>query len=131
MRHLLLVNMGLMYLYLLSNHPSQSGAQLIFEGCLKMKSQSGLPYSVNYGTHALLVIGSVCCLFTHEYCYVVVCECNCNAKAGIGPLEWKLYISKHNDSGRHDFQIHLALVLLISYVSTFSLDWNYIIEKPD
>jgi hypothetical protein len=43
----------------------------------------------------------------------------------------KRYISKHNDSGRHDFQIHLALVLLISYASTFSLDWNYIIEEPD
>jgi hypothetical protein len=56
-------------------------------------------------------------------CYVVVCEC---AKAGIGPSEWKKYLSKHN--GRHDFQIHLALAL-INYA--ISLDWDGVSAKPD
>jgi hypothetical protein len=53
-------------------------------------------------------------------CYVVVCEC---AKAGVGPSDWKRYLSKHN--GRHDFQIHLAIELMNRAIS---LDWK---DKPD
>jgi hypothetical protein len=53
-------------------------------------------------------------------CYVVVCEC---AKAGVGPSDWKQYLSKHN--GRHDFQIHLAIELMNKAIS---LDWK---DKPD
>jgi hypothetical protein len=56
-------------------------------------------------------------------CYVVVCEC---AKAGIGPVEWKKYTSKHN--GRHDFQIHLAISLMNRAIS---LDWDGRSDRPN
>jgi hypothetical protein len=55
-------------------------------------------------------------------CYVIVCEC---AKAGIGPVRWKRYLSKN--AGRHDFQVELGIALLNCAIE---MDWNGVGPKP-
>lgn len=55
-------------------------------------------------------------------CYMIVWEC---ANAGIGPPEWKKYLSKQDVC--HSFQIHLAIALSNH---AMALDWNDTGERP-
>ena len=76
-------------------------------------------YSVTFRTNRFYL-----CIYCRGLDMVVHClfqiVCYC-ATDGIGPKEWKVYPDKHEDEGRHEFQIDLAIDIM-NYA--LSLDWD-------